>query len=308
MDKKNILILKNENNSFERYFIEKMNNELIQTESIYLKLSKVMNKIRTLYFKFNLPFKSIWYEQWKYELDKYETIILFDYIFEKDIVRYIEKNASDKRLIFYYWNKINDSDIKIRDITKKFEYWSFDIEDCEKYDMKYNPQFYIPSDIKNSDIVYDVSFIGLDKGRVSEIIKLKDIFEKNNMNTKLVVKKDRGDKNKKFDYMYTQNFIEYNEVINLISKSRCLLDIVKQGQVGLTIRVLEALYYSKKLITNNKDIIKYDLYNPNNIFIIGVDDFSSIRDFIDRPYEEVDESIISKYSYDKWINEFIVKE
>ena len=80
---------------------------------------------------------------------------------------------------------------------------------------------------------------------------------------------------------------------------------MKNGQEGLTLRVLEALFYSKKLITNNKNIKKYDFYNPNNIFIWGVDDEKNLLNFINSDYITIEENILNRYSYDSWINRFI---
>ena len=49
--------------------------------------------------------------------------------------------------------------------------------------------------------------------------------------------------------------------------SRCVLDSAQDGQLGLTIRVLEALGAKKKLITTNEDVINYDFYKPENIYV-----------------------------------------
>ena len=53
----------------------------------------------------------------------------------------------------------------------------------------------------------------------------------------------------------------------IYSNSRCVLDSAQEGQMGLTIRVLEALGAKKKLITTNEDIVNYDFYNEENIYV-----------------------------------------
>ena len=39
-----------------------------------------------------------------------------------------------------------------------------------------------------------------------------------------------------------------------------VLDSAQDGQLGLTIRVLEAIGAKKKIITTNEDVINYDFY------------------------------------------------
>ena len=70
-------------------------------------------------------------------------------------------------------------------------------------------------------------------------------------------------------------------------------------------RALEAMLCHRKLITNNKSIVKEDFYNPQNIFIIGVDDNQNVKDFIDSDFVVGDESILKKYDFNNWLNSFI---
>ena len=52
------------------------------------------------------------------------------------------------------------------------------------------------------------------------------------------------------------------EMDDVYESSRCVLDSAQAGQLGLTIRVLEALGAKKKLITTNEDVVNYDFYRP----------------------------------------------
>lgn len=55
--------------------------------------------------------------------------------------------------------------------------------------------------------------------------------------------------------------IPYNQVLENILVSSCILDITKEGQSALTIRPYEAVVYNKKLLTNNKNIKHFKYYN-----------------------------------------------
>lgn len=90
----------------------------------------------------------------------------------------------------------------------------------------------------------------------------------------------------------------------LYEYSMCVLDSPQAGQTGLTIRVLEALGAKKKLITTNPDIVNYDFYRPENIYVYkGKIDLNNI--FFKKPYMEIDNIIYSKYSLKSWLEEIL---
>lgn len=99
------------------------------------------------------------------------------------------------------------------------------------------------------------------------------------------------------------NNISYSEILNNISQSKCLVDIVQDGQEGLTYRPLEALFYNKKLITNNKTITEYDFYKEENIYILGKD-ARSLKKFIESDFVPWNEKIVKKYTIENWIKNF----
>ena len=82
--------------------------------------------------------------------------------------------------------------------------------------------------------------------------------------------------------------------------SRCVLDSPQDGQVGLTIRILEALGAKKKIITTNEDISNYDFYKPENIYIYkGKIDLENT--FFKNDYIEIEENIYKKYTLRNWL-------
>jgi hypothetical protein len=66
--------------------------------------------------------------------------------------------------------------------------------------------------------------------------------------------------------------------------------------------VFEALGFKKKLITNNQDIINYDFYNPNNIFIISESNYEVPSIFFETDYIEVSPEIINRYGLNNWLS------
>lgn len=94
------------------------------------------------------------------------------------------------------------------------------------------------------------------------------------------------------------------EIAYVYENSRCVFDSAQSGQIGLTIRVFEALGAKKKLITTNPDIVNYDFYCPENIYVyegsINLD-----APFFKTGYKEIDKNVYQKYSLRNWLEEIL---
>lgn len=259
--------------------------------------NSILNKLlRKVCLKYNLPLIKNILGSWKDELDEYEIIIITDSIYNNIISKFIRKKFKG-RIILWYWNPVigafNPNNIEIKDC----ELWSFDKDDCETYGMKYNTTYYFDTiKLPNESIENDIYFIGSDKGRLEKLIELEKLFNKNNLKTEFHITKSKFSNN---EYKF-KNLIDYNEVLKSIAKSKAILDYVQEGQIGLTQRPMEAIFHSKKLITNDKNIIEYDFYNKNNIFILGYDDIENIYEFLNSPYIPIDKKIIGRYDFSNW--------
>lgn len=55
--------------------------------------------------------------------------------------------------------------------------------------------------------------------------------------------------------------MDYYQVMEHLKKYAVVLDVVKEGQVGLIVRTLEVASYKKKFITNNITVKSTGLYN-----------------------------------------------
>ncbi len=282
--KKNFIVLKNERTDvFFKYY-----------EDIFNYYSKKNGLLFKIIKKFNLPFLSIYFGEWKNILNQYKTIILFDNGFDNQIPKYIRKKNKDIRIILFYWNKILEHSKKF--LNNKFvdEYWTFDINDAKLYNMKYNPQFYsYKMKLPKCQLNNDIMFVGKNKGRKEAILELKKILERKNIRCNFKIIDENCPS------------ISYDDYLHEVACSKCILEFNPFLQTGLTLRSLESLFFSKKLITNNKDIINYDFYNKKNIFVIGVDNIKNIKEFIDSDYETIDKKIIDNYDYENWLKRFM---
>ncbi|MHA0916204.1 hypothetical protein ACR9H8_15910 [Kosakonia cowanii] len=166
------------------------------------------------------------------------------------------------------------------------EVWSFDESDCKKYALHYHPQIYSTSCSSKYNnkcsYRYDVLFIGQDKGRYKKIKEINSALLQANMQPYIYMIKDPTmDYYDDNDLFLRTESLSYEENIKLIKKSRALIDIVQQNQTGLTLRALEAVFFNKLLITNNKDIINYDFYDPELVFLLDeVHESQTLVDFL----------------------------
>lgn len=92
----------------------------------------------------------------------------------------------------------------------------------------------------------------------------------------------------------------------MILDSEVLLDLNQKGQTALTLRGMEAIFFGKKLITNNVEVKKLDCFAENNILVIDPEniDIKLIREFLDKDFQPYADDALMKYDYSSWIKQF----
>lgn len=284
-------------------FIEE-HKSFMDINTIYREIPKFLKPFRKLFFDFNLPFKSLWLvSDFEKSIAQYDTIILSATQYNSKVSKIIDSfKFKDKRFIFWYWNPV-DKICSPSVISDNWEKWSFDKKDCEKYNLKYNNTYYFKHFFSHvaSETKYQVSFVGQDKGRLEILLNFQKILENIGVTYYYHIIKDTTSS---LPYNYKER-ISYYEILNIIQSSSVLLDIVQEGQSGLTLRVMEGLFFSKKLISNNMEIVRYDFYHPSNIFILGKDSPDDLKAFMDADYVPISKDIVDNYTVENWLDNFM---
>lgn len=283
------------------YFGRELNKKGIATPSPYIN-NAFYRRIVLLLCRFGLPFYSLLYKKkWIEDYVDYDVIILFDSILNSDkVAKQIKDRVNiSSRLIYFYWNTIDKNNCTHLKLDIRWECWTFDAMDAKRYNLKFANTFYLSSLVQlidNESI--DVFFVGLDKNRGNVIDEISMMLACTELRTCIkCVKKNCFGQYKK---------IPYNEICEYVAKSKALLDIPKIGQEGLTLRVMEALFNRKKIITNNENIKKYPFYSPKNIFILNnVLDKIAICDFLATPSVTIPAKLIEHYNFEQWLNRLI---
>lgn len=254
---------------------------------------KDKNILFRIFRKLDLDIVRIFFGSWKKQIKDYEYFILFDNYYNGIVSKYIKRKNPNSKIILWFWNPISEYSKSYLLHKNIDEVWTYDKNDAKKYNIKYNSQFYNKEiACPKLEIKQDVIFLGMNKGRKDIIGSYNNQFINNQLKTKICIIET------------SKEAISYNEYLKLVGESNAILDIVMDNVPGLTLRCMESLFFNKKLITNNLDIENYDFYNPNNIFILGKDNMDNIKQFINSPYEPIDEDIVKYYDFEEWLKRF----
>lgn len=165
--------------------------------------------------------------------------------------------------------KIND--VSLYDVKKRVDIvYSSDPEDAKRFGLSAFESIYSAvSDYKKPQIKQDLFYVGADKGRAPILLAICKQLQGVKMLLHLVGDRKYIGKYKVLGHYVPQNaaFLPYQKVVQNILESNCILDIVENGQKGMTLRWPEALTYNKKLLTNNENIRSHRYYNPEYVQI-----------------------------------------
>lgn len=256
------------------------------------------------------------------EKKKYDKVILVSgqsLSFSEEMLLELKKIQKQAEFILYQWDSLQNFPY-IKHLEKYFDRcYSFDRSDVAKNSrLQFLPLFYtnryerIAS--KHVDnYKYDFMFVGTAHPKKYKYVKemsrkLSRIYKKQYIYffyPSRLVYFYRKIKNPELKHSTYSEFhftaLKSEEMDKLLLESKCVLDSAQDGQSGLTIRVLETLGAKRKIITTNPDIVNYDFYRKENVYVYnGTFDFSDI--FFYSAYVEIDDSVYKKYSLKSWLN------
>lgn len=241
-------------------------------------------------------------------IDKFDySLFILAQCYSLTFLDYVKEKTKNGVMVNYQWDGMDRFPSILERIHYFDRFFAFDPQDIKKYHVLPTTSFYFDFDLKKLPIEYDFYYLGAHRDDRSGILISFANFAKSmgwtvNINIALPVRRNNVAKL----YPENINLLKPNEVKdfkeNLLAsrKSKVLLDFVISEHNGLSLRTFEALGHDKKLITTNKEIIKYDFYHPNNIFILD-NNFDDIPEFLDKPYHHIEPKIKEKYSFGNWI-------
>ena len=281
------LMINDEHELYKVMMGDLFNNEYYEVEEINrVSMKKKKKKMHDVHYsrrvnKFGeFPGKCIWnhwYELHKYNFDPNENyVVLFmngslrNYYNERYLKNIRKKHSNVKLALLIFDKSIYYGAKRAIKMRNCFDYvFSFDSEDCEKYGfLKFYNCFSKPSTIGyDNSKKCDAFFIGNAGGRLKI---LKDTFKhisKFNKNSKFFITGvDNSDMESIPNVYYNQEMSFYDEM-SYSYNSNCLIEILREGQTGISLRVCEAIAFNKKLLTNNQNLKKEPFYDSRYMYV-----------------------------------------
>ncbi len=264
-------------------------------------------------------------------IDRYHRRIIektrqqkYDYIFfikgesiSVNNLQELRKAHPEARLIIYHWDSIANNHNALRILPLFDQAFSFDKPDCKKLGIRFLPLFYLDdyAAIAQKEVKpqYDLLFVGtVHSDRYQFIRYLTEQVAKRGgtyftylffQSKILYYKMKLQNKALRNTSMHDFQFVPLakKDLLALMEQSRIIIDIQHPKQTGLTMRCIETLGASRKLITTNQHIREYDFYDENNILIVGRHHPILTDSFLTAPYHPIAADIYHKYSIGHWI-------
>lgn len=350
INKKSILILYNPHRLYEGSLLEMLIKAIkttdLEVEYIDItdkptyKYGKMLDKIKNIYHRkvnqnneYILKLENEFYNQYyleKVKEFKKNNSTKFDYVlvikpeeFTEKVIK--EVTSLGNKSVGYIWDglRLFLKPNLLKNIKYFDEVYSFDsnnIKDHPEIKLSFCTNFsvfnqqVVPYIDRKTDLFYIGDLAGTleSQRRDKKLSKLLlNISGKLDVNILFADNQKHVGKLNDPNIKYITSFIPMKDTFERTRNSKVVIDICKAHHIGLSFRFFECLATETKIITNNKDVVNYDFYNPNNIMIVDFENdilneecFST---FLENPYEKVDQTILQKYSIENWIK-YLFKE
>lgn len=243
--------------------------------------NKVLKKVFEIHnaWKLNqwceLPFKEKWYKfcfdesqvlpQTKIYFIFYES---FHMSYSKKYLQYLKEKYKNSKFVFYFSNPVNEYNLKRLLSVKKYydKIITFNKKDAIVNDFLYcNYDAFLFPNFLSKGIKSDVFFVGANKGRIDFIHSIYKRLTQAGLVCDFVVVDVPKEKQKYKSKIKYNKRITYEEVLQRVSNSRCVLEILQNGYCYSSIRTIEAFQYYKKILTTNIEVDKQWFYKPEII-------------------------------------------
>jgi hypothetical protein len=219
-----------------------------------------------------------------------EQVIIADRPEMFAIARAVRRRMPHVRVVLWCWNLV-PADWLPRD-ANTFEVATFDPGDAGRYGWRPASTHYFREFQQHArtEKDYDLVFIGRDKGRRDLIHHAADLARSVGGRAHInIVAPD-------------EPYVPYRQVLATAGRSRAVLDIVQEGQQGLTLRAMEALFLGVRLITNNDAVLNAEHYPSENVWLLGRDNSAGFSDWLHDEPAAPKSAALDYYDFDAWLD------
>ncbi len=264
---------------------------------------------RFIYRALNLagcPLCRLFWGEWKEKVKTVKMAVIFDFGYEKGMEIYIKKVNPACQVYLFCWNKVDRAHSGYKDFRFPENIFSTDPGDCRRYGFRYNHMFYPSVENQPAGESNRLFFVGADKGRADDLAVIGRLLKNCGVVCDIRILRDKKTEEKPLEENVTviNHPIAYPEYLENAKRSGILLEMMQPGQTALSMRTVEAMFFSKKLITNNPEIVNCDFYSENNIFLLpknlGTLTGEEIHAFLEKPFVPYPKEILDAYGFEHW--------
>ena len=151
-----------------------------------------------------------------------------------------------------------------------FDYvFSFDKGDCEAHNLEYiYSTFSCPDFVKHDESKHTSAFfIGFGQGRLELLQNTFSKISDKVSDCKFYIAGVKEQEQKPVKDVYYNRTMPYSEELEMAYNTDCIVEVVKEGQTGVSLRTCEAIAFNKKLLTNNIRIKEMPFYDERFISV-----------------------------------------
>ena len=197
-------------------------------------------------------------------------------------------------------------------LKARHKVYSFQREDCQALGLRFNSTMYAPPPPgflpQAQDILCDVLFLGVPKDRLPLLRALHGQLRALGLRScfRIGLTGCEGLEPEQAEgWRVTPAWLPYPEYLLWVQRARAILDICQSIQTGFSLRVMEHIFFGKKLITNNAVIKSAEFYHPDNIFLLQEDDIDTLPAWLDLPFVPITDKIKEYYRFENWVERFV---
>lgn len=306
-----ILIIDDEHELYERMFSDLFKETKYSIEEIpRMTIPAVLKPIYAIHFsdRINrhlwLPLKSLWnvfYALHKYPFDEKETYyVLFmngslKCYFSNWYLERIKRKHPNVRLVMILYDSLsNPTAQRAIEMIPNFDYvFSFDQGDCEKHGFeRIYSTFSKPDLVETDDNKKSTAFfIGYGIGRLQILQKTFERITSEVDGCKFYIAGVKKEQQKTIPGVQYNVTMPYAEELQMAYNTECIVEIVKEGQTGVSLRTCEAIAFNKKLLTNNQSLLQMPFYDKRFMQVFKEPDkidVNFIKTKMDVHYDDTD--------------------
>ncbi|EOS7882431.1 oligosaccharide biosynthesis protein Alg14, partial [Enterococcus hirae] len=207
------------------------------------------------------------------------------------------------KIVLYFWNHLKEEEHfrmlqQAQNESAVDEIYHFDRIEAQKLGLRHNSSFYSKKmKIPQVEVTSDLFFGATDNGRKELAESYRKEFEQRGLTTNYYILPSRGNEQ--------ANYLSYADYLALTAQSQGILELMRAGQKGVTLRTFESSFFEKKLVTDNEAIKSYYFYNPQNIFLLQERNLDELPEFLHSPFQPVDPNILNFFDVNNWAQRFL---